>query len=164
MADQIRVNGNAFSWGSIILKLDGERFYGFTGITFADKRERVKGYSLGRHQAPTRRSRGKYSTDPVKLTGWKSSIQTFRLALALRSGNKLAYGDVEFETLVQFVESQQSSELPMDVEINRCVWTGNSSTDEEGADPEKEEIEFDCMLIKRNGLTLYDSMSADGSP
>lgn len=164
MADQIRVNGNAFSWGSIVLKLDGERFYGFTGITYADKRERVKGGSLGRHQAPTRRSRGKYTTDPVKLTGWKSSIQAFRLGLALRSGNRLSYGDVEFETLVQYVESQDSSELPMDVQITRCVWAGNSATDEESADPLKEEIEIDPMLIIRNGLTLFDSMSADGSP
>lgn len=164
MSDQIRVNGNAFSWGSIVLKLDGERFYGFTGITFADKRERVFGYGMGRHQAPRLRSRGKYSTDPVKLTGWKNSIQIFRQALALRSSNGLSYGDVEFQALVQFVESQNSNETPMDVEIDRCIWTGNSSTDEEGADPEKEEIEFSCFLIRRNGLTLFDSSSADGSP
>jgi len=164
MADQIRVNGNAFSWGSIVLKLDGERFYGFTGITFADKRERVMGYGMGRHHAPRLRSRGKYSCDPVKLTGWKNSVQIFRLALASRSVNQLAYGDVEFQTLVQYVEAQNSNETPMTVEIDRCVWTGNSSTDEESADPEKEEIEFSCFLIRRNGLTLYDSSAADGSP
>lgn len=153
MADQIRVNNNQFSWGSIILKLNDDRFYGFTGITYADKRERVKGYGMGRHQAPRGRSRGKYTTDPVKLTGFKSSIAAFRAALAAQATDGKSYGDVEFEILVQYVET---GEDPQDVEIERCVWTGNSTSEEEGADPLKEEIEIDCMLIRRNGATLFD--------
>jgi hypothetical protein len=154
MSDEIRVNGNQHSWGSIILKLDGDRFYGFTGITFADKRERVKAYGMGRHQAPRGRSRGKYSTDPVKLTGWKGSINEFRKALAQRSQDGVSYGDVEFEIVVQYVET---GEAPMTVQLMRCVWTGNSTSDEESADPLKEEIEIDTMKILRNGLSLFDS-------
>jgi hypothetical protein len=46
----------------------------------------------------------------------------------------------------------------VDVQISGCVITGNSSSDEESPDPLKEEIEIDCMAIRRNNLTLFDSM------
>ena len=159
MADQVRINGSALSWGSIVLKLDGERFHGFTSISFADKRERVMGYGIGRHHAPTRRSRGKYSTEPVKLVGWKSSIQALRAGLAARASDGVSYGNVEFEINVQYVEA---GETPMNVVIERCVIVGNTSTDEENPDPLKEEMEISCMLIRRNGLVLFDS--SEGSP
>lgn len=159
MSDAIRVNGNLFSWGSIILKIDQEPFYGFTGITYADKRERVKGYGMGRHHAPRGRSRGKYTIELAKLTGWKSSIQAVRVQLAARSANGQSYGDVEFQIIVQYVESD---EAPMTVALERCVWAGNSSSDEENPDPLKEEVEIDPMLIRRNGLVLFDS--SQGSP
>jgi hypothetical protein len=159
MSDQIRVNGNQLSWGSIILKLDQDVFTGFTGISFADKRERVKAYGQGRHHAPRGRSRGKYTIEPVKLTGWKDSVQIFRTQLAARSPDGKSYGDVEFQIIVQYVEA---GEIPLTVAIERCVWTGNSSSDEESPDPLKEEIEIDAMLIRRNGLVLFDA--SQGSP
>lgn len=159
MSDQIRVNGNQLSWGSIVLKLDQELFTGFTGISFADKRERVKAYGQGRHHAPRGRSRGKYTIEPVKLTGWKSSVQIFRTQLAARSLDGKSYGDVEFQVIVQYVEAD---ETPLTVAIERCVWAGNSSSDEENPDPLKEEIELDAMLIRRNGLVLFDA--SQGSP
>jgi hypothetical protein len=159
MSDQIRVNGNQLSWGSIILKLDQDVFTGFTSISFADKRERVKAYGQGRHHAPRGRSRGKYTIEPVKLTGWKDSVQIFRTQLAARSPDGKSYGDVEFQIIVQYVEI---GEIPLTVAIERCVWTGNSSSDEESPDPLKEEIEIDAMLIRRNGLVLFDA--SQGSP
>ncbi len=159
MADQLRVNGNQVSWGSCVLKLDGEPFTGFTSISFADKRERVKAYGMGRHQAPRGRSRGKYTVEPVKLTGWKSSVKILRDALAAQSQDGRSYGDVEFEIVLTYSEAD---EPPILVQLERCVWTGNSSSDEEGADPLKEEIEIDCMLIRRDGNTLFDS--SEGSP
>ena len=164
MSDLIRVNNNQLSWGSIVLKLDGERYYGFTSISFADKRERVKAYGMGRHQAPRGRSRGKYTTEPVKIAGWKASVQIFRQALANKSAGQKSYGDVEFQTLVQYIESDNTdgtSDLPLNVVIDRCVWTGNSASDEESADPLKEEIEVDCMYIRRNGLVLFDGGAVD---
>lgn len=159
MSDQIRVNGNQLSWGSIILKLDQDIFTGFTAISFADKRERVKAYGQGRHHAPRGRSRGKYTIEPVKLTGWKASVQIFRTQLAARSVDGKSYGDVEFQIIAQYVETD---ELPLTVAIERCVWAGNSSSDEENPDPLKEEIELDAMLIRRNGLVLFDG--SQGSP
>jgi hypothetical protein len=159
MSDQLRVNGNQYSWGSIVLKLDNDRFTGFTGITYADKRERVKAYGMGRHHAPRGRSRGKYSVEPVKLTGWRGSVQIFRQQLALRALDQRSYGDVEFQIILQYIES---GELPLTVEIDRCVVTGNNASDEENPDPLKEELEIDPMLIRRNGLVLFDS--SQGAP
>lgn len=159
MADALRINGNAVSWGSIELKIDEEKYTGFTSIGFADKRERTKGYSVGKHHAPTRRSRGKYSTDPVKLVGWKSSIQALRAALAAKSKDGKSYGDVDFQIVVQYIEDNED---PQTVEIDHCVWSSNSTSDEESPDPLKEEIELDCMLIRRNGLVLFDA--SEGEP
>lgn len=151
--DPIIVNGNQISWGSIILKLDQQRFTGFTGIAFADKRERVKAYGMGRNHAPRGRSLGKYTIEPVKLTGWKASVQLFREALAAKAVDPKSYGDVEFQTVVQYIEP---TEEEITVEIDRCVWLSNTSSDEENPDPLKEEIEFDAMLIRRNGFVLFD--------
>lgn len=159
MADAIRVNGNQLSWGSITLFIRGEVFTGFTAISYADKRERVKAYGMGRHHAPRGRSRGKYSTDPVKLTGWKSSIDAARQALALGSPSGTSYGDTEFDIQLLYSELFEPN---ISVFISGCVWTANTSSEEESPDPLKEEIEVDCMAIRRNGLVLFDESL--GSP
>jgi hypothetical protein len=154
MSDAIRVNGNQLSWGSIRLILDTQPFFGFTAISYADKRERVKAYGLGRHHAPRGRSSGKYSTETVKLTGWRSSIAQFREALALRAPDQISYGNVEFMISVMYSEPTEPN---IEVQILGCVWVGNTASDEESPDPLKEDIEIDCMSILRNGLALYDS-------
>lgn len=152
-SDPIIVNNNQISWGSIKLKLNQDLFTGFTAISFSDKRERVKAYGMGRSHAPRGRSRGKYTVEPVKLTGWKSSVQIFRQALAAQASDGLSYGDVEFQILVQYIDTGENE---IDVEIDRCVWMTNTTSDEENPDPLKEEVEFDAMLIRRNGLVLFD--------
>ena len=154
MSDQVRINGNQHSWGSIVVKIDGDRYYGFTAIKYADSRERVKAYGMGRHHAPRGRSRGKYQVEPVGLTGWKSSIQALREALASKSANGESYGDVVFQIVVQYIEEDDTS---ITVELEDCVFVKNTSNDEEGPDPLSEEIEIDCMRIRRNGKTLFDS-------
>lgn len=162
MPDLIRVNRNQLSWGSIVLKLDQEVFTGFTAISFSDKRERVKAYGMGRHHAPRGRSRGKYTVDPVKLTGWKDSVQLFRVQLAARAPDQSSYGDVEFQIVVTYSEGVGNDDAPLTVMIERCVWAANSTSDEENPDPLKEEIEIDAMLIRRNGLVLFDA--SQGNP
>ena len=154
MADAIRVNNNQLSWGSIRLTCDTELFTGFTGISYADKRERVKAWGMGRHQAPRGRSSGKYSTDPVKLTGWKDAIQSLIEGLAKRAADQRSYGNVEFTISVIYSEPPHP---PTSVLITGCVIIEQSASEEESADPLKEELEIDCMAIRRNGLTLFDS-------
>lgn len=154
MSDVIRVNGNQLSWGSIKCTIDTEPFTGFTGISYGDKRERVKAWGMGRHQAPRGRSSGKYQPEPVKLTGWKDSVQALISGLALRAPDQRSYGNVEF--MITVIYSEPPTE-PMSVLITGCVIVGQTVSDEESADPLKEELEIDCMAIRRNGLTLFDS-------
>lgn len=159
MSDSIRVNGNIFSWGSIVLKVAGERFTGFNAITYGDSRERTKAYGMGRHHAPRGRTRGKYATDPVTLTGPKGTVQALRESLAKRAVDQASYGNVEFEVAVQFIDT---GEVPQLVQLERCVITKDSSDASEVTDPLVDTIEIDTMLIRRNGLTLFDS--EQGSP
>ena len=159
MADRIRVNDNTYSWGSIYFKVDDERFYGFTEITYGDKRERAKAYGMGRHHAPRGRTAGKYIPDVVKIKGHRASFQALRDKLAAQASDGKSYGSVEFQGLVQYIEPGDGE---MTVELDRLVWTSESSTDTESSDPLMEEAEFDVMLIRRNGLSLYDQ--SEGEP
>lgn len=154
MADRIRVNESQMSWGSIRLMINGETYTGFTGISYADKRERVKAYGMGKHHAPRGRSSGKYSTESVKLTGWKTSVAAARDALASLSPDGRSYGNVSFYIVLFYSEVDEPNQ---DVEISDCVWIGTATSEEESPDPLKEEVEIDCMAIRRNGLTLFDS-------
>jgi hypothetical protein len=152
--DQVRINGNVYSWGSLTVKVGGERWYRLTSISYADKRERVKAYGQAKHQAPTGRSRGKYAVEPVKAGAPPGSFQLLRKLLATQAEDGVSYGDVPFDIVVQYIEAD---ETPITVELIDCVWSGNTVSHEEGPDPLKEEVEFDCMRILRNGLTLFDS-------
>lgn len=159
MSDQIRVNENQLSWGSIKVKIAGELYTGFFSLTYGDKRERVKAYGMGRHHAPRGRSRGKYTVDPVKIGGYRSSVQAVREALAAQSRDGLSYGDTECQIVATYFEAD---EIPIIAEINRCVWVSSTVTDSEDAENLKEEIEFDALLVRRNGLVLFDA--SEGNP
>lgn len=159
MSDEVRVNGNLHSWGSITVKVAEEAYYGFTALGYGDKRERVKAYGMGRHHAPRGRSSGKYTVEPVTLTGPKGSVQQLRQALADQSSDGVSYGDVEFQIVAQYIESDDT---PITVEIEDCVWVGNTSSEEEGPDSLSEDIEIDAMKIRRNGLVLFNE--TEGSP
>ncbi len=159
MSDEIRVNGNLYSWGSIRFKVGNELFTGFTEISYADKRERTKGYGMARHHAPIGRTAGKYSTEPVKVKGYKKSVRALREALAALSADGVSYGNVESLINVQYIEGDDS---PHNDEIERYVNSSDSSSHTESPDPLMDDIELDCMLIRRNGLTLFDS--TEGSP
>jgi len=159
MADRYNINGNAYSWASIVVKINDERYWGFTDLNYGDKRERVKLWGMARHHAPRGRSHGKYSPEPVKLGGPKSSIHALRTALAKQSPDNVSYGDVEFQIVAQYIESD---ELPLIVVIERCVIVANTSGESESPDPLKEEIEIDPMYIRRNDLVLFDA--SEGQP
>jgi hypothetical protein len=159
MADQWRINNNIYSWASIICKIDDERYYGFTKLSYGDKRERTKVYGMARHYAPRARTHGKYTIEPVKLGGPKSSCQALRAGLAARAPDQISYGDVEFQIVTQYVEADEQS---LTVVIERCVIIGNASDESEDPKHLEEDIEIDAMLIRRNGLTLFDSQ--EGQP
>ena len=157
MADSVRINGNQYDWGSITIKVDAEVYSGFDQISYGDKRERTYSYGTGRHRAPRGRTGGKYTPEPVKLRGMRSTMQVLRAHLASKSPDGRSYGNVEFPICVQYVEPGSATELPMLVELERCVIVGDTTSDEENTDPSKEEVEISTMLVRRNGLSLFDA-------
>lgn len=154
MSDEIRINGNQFSWGSIILKIDGERFYGLTSLSYGDKRVRKKTYGMGKAQAPRGRTRGKYEPDPGKIGGAKSTVQALIDLLASKSSDGKSFGNVSFEALAQYIDE---GENPITVRLEDCVVTGHASSESEGQDELNDELEIDYMRVYRNGKTLFDS-------
>lgn len=153
MGDQIRVNGNVYSWGSIVVNVDEERFYGITELTYADKRERTLVHGQGRSQTPRGRTRGKYSAENSKIKMPKDTADAFREYLASRSTSGTSYGDVEFQIVATYSETGLPGST---VEVNGCVYVGTTETDTEGTDAIVEEIEVSVMAIYRNGLALFD--------
>lgn len=152
----IGVNGNDYSWGHITFKVDGERFSGFFKISYSHKRTRTKGYADGKAHKPTHRSSGKYEVDAVKVSGYKDEIAQLREALANKAGSG-SYGDAEFEGVVEF-ESPTGFRYD---ELERLTWAEEGLDHGEETDLLTEEISFDCMGIKRDGLTLYADESGD---
>lgn len=151
MADVQSVNGNDVSWGSFFLKINGERYYGVTSVSYDHKRERTLGWGMDQSQAPTRRSRGKWTPGTLKAQFYKSTAQEIRKALAALSPSGTEYGYAEVDALLQYVEGDASGE----VEFGRVCYIGVSATVEEGPDLVQEEIEFSFMTLREDGLTLY---------
>lgn len=156
--DGISVNGVDYSWGSITFKCNGAIFSGFTKISYGDKRTRTKGYSAGRHHAPTHRSNGKYEVDPSKVTGYKDELQALRAWLALQSPDGVSYGNVEFQGVIQFEERDKLHQI----DLVDLVWFEDSAAHEESPDLLMEEVSFDPMRILRDGLCLFDA--SEGAP
>jgi hypothetical protein len=158
MADNIRVNGNLLSWGSLGLKIEAERFYGFKSISYGEGIESVLVYGMGRHHAPRGRTRGKYVIEPLKLQGEVQTLKVVRQTLAARALDGKSYGTVEFEVFLEAVEQEQSSTT----EFLRCRWAKNTGSFEESAEGLYEEIEISVLQIRRDGFTLFDA--SEGSP
>jgi hypothetical protein len=158
MADQVRINGVIHSWASVYFKLAGERFYGIKSISYGDSRSRSKGYGMGRHYAPRGRTSGKYEVDPVAVTCEKATAKALRDKAAQLAGGS-SFGNAEFEIVVQYVEAGNDTITDT---IEQCTFSKEAAKAEENPDPTVEDLEFDAMRIKWNGLTLYDT--SEGNP
>lgn len=158
MADSARINGNTYSWSSVTLKVDGDRYFGITAIGYGDSRERSKAYGMGRHHAPRGRGAGKYGTDPCTATMYKDTFDAFLAALAVAATDGKSVGNVQFQIVVQYVEN----DISITDEIEDCVLTKFAAKAEENPDSLMVELEIDCMRIRWGGKTLFDQ--SEGSP
>lgn len=154
MADPIRINGNAYEWASIEIKINGDVFHGFTTCNYGHKRERSKVYGTGRHRAPRGRTSGKYSAEAT-IGGSLDTCQALRDTLAALAPDGVSYGDVVFQLIVQFIEQGQN---PVTVECVDCVIAAEESSNEEGStEGSAESMPLDVMYLKKNGKTLFDN-------
>jgi len=151
VADEIRINGIAHSWGSVKLKIAGERYSGVTSIAYSDKLEVAKGFGMGKAHKPRSRSRGKYTPEQVVMKVETATAAALRAMLAAR-GDGVSYGTVSVPGVLQYLEPDDS---PVTVEFEDMRLVEDGSSDEEGADVLTVELKWDTMGLIRNGLTLY---------
>lgn len=152
MADELRINGVSHSWGSSKFTLDGENYTGITSISYGDALEVEKGYGMGRAQKPRARSRGKYTPDNLVIKAQRSTAQAILDQLYQTSGNRGA-GLAEVPIVIQFIENE---ETPITIEIEDARLVKYSASDEEGPAILTDDLEFDVMAIRRNGVTLFE--------
>lgn len=157
MSDQVRVNGVLFSRASCQLKMEGEPFYGWTAIEYGDKRERAYGYGAGRHGGPRGITKGKYTPDPLVLTVFSDTADAIRSSLAKRASDGKSYGEPAVLWTLSISEPGLTSVL---VELEGCVFSEDSGSAEDSADPLSEKLTFMPMRVKRNGRSLYDQSVA----
>lgn len=153
MADAVRINGLQISWSSAKLTINGESYTGITSIGYADSLEVTKAYGMGRHHGPRGRSAGKYSAEPLTMRAWKSTAQAIRDQLAALSPSGTSYGRAVVPIVLQYIEPDDAV---ITVEFEECRLVKCTSSNEEGADALAEDLEWDVMRIRRNGLVLFD--------
>ena len=152
MSDEIRINGIAHSWGSVKLKIAGERYYGISSISYSDKLETTFGYGMGRSHKPRAQSRGKYSAEQIVMKVMADTAKEIRASLRRRSGTS-SYGMVEVPIVLEYVEPDKD---PVIVEFERCRLVEVGSSNEEGADVLTEELKWSTFGILRDGGSLFD--------
>lgn len=146
MADKVRINGAQYDQGSVELKINNEPIYGFTNITWGQKRERVKSVSTGKDRRPKGRSRGKYTTDPFKITVRRDTASMIKLQLAALSSDGENYSEPDQTPIVlQYIEDE-SNQAPITIEFLECAFTSDAGNSEEDG-PDMVEIEFDFMYL-----------------
>jgi hypothetical protein len=155
--DDLRVNGNLIAWGSHILRIDGDRWYGITSMSWDQARERVFGAGMNRAHAPIGRTSGKYVPGVLKTTMYKHTAQALRAMLALLAIDGVSYGNTAVPIFLQCAEGENTTTDEFD---EACVVKESSDT-EENPDPTKETWEWSVMRIKHDGLTLYDSSEGE---
>jgi hypothetical protein len=153
MSDAPRINGNAYSFASLVIKLADERFTGIKSISYGDKLETEMVHGATRHAAPVGQTGGKYVPGSVKITMRKDSTKVLRASLAGRSSDGKSFGGVYFEIDVQYIEPDDSPHQDL---LHRCRLVGCESSREEGAAALYDDLEITTQAIEYDGLTLYD--------
>jgi hypothetical protein len=152
--DQIRINGAALGWGSIVTEIDDDLYEGYTDISFTDKLTVEKLFGQNRGQRPLGRTRGKYDVDDTKVTMYAASARKLRQKLASKSESGKSYGTEEFTISVQGTEKDSDQVIDVMLVGCRVVGVGDSWSEGEGA--LKEEMTISVMSIIRDGLALYE--------
>lgn len=147
--DTVRINGHICSWQGTELTFDGERFHKFTAIDYGDKNS--KSFVFGTDGRPMGITRGKYETDPLKITGPKTAIQDLREFFAAHSGTD-SYADATIGSVtLQFIKNDRV----ITVDFARVTWNEDSASHSEGSDALEDSVTFYVETIARNGKVLY---------
>lgn len=139
----MNINGNEYSWSSMMLRIAGQKVTGFKSVKYSDEiegRDAVYGASV----IPKGRTRGRYKVGDCSMTLYLSSFKD----LITRLGN--GYGLVEGEIVVQFREGSDYHEHVLE----RVRIGGADHSGEEGTDASEVEVSLSVMRIRRDGKYL----------
>jgi hypothetical protein len=154
-SEAILINGDVYDFSATRLDCMGLKRVGFTSIDYGDKLERGEG--RGASQVALGVSKGKYSTDPVKITFHRSSGEELRQYLASKSSNGRNLGSVKAPIVLQFIHETLGVQT---ITFKDCrVNVPGTGSAKEGSDPLTEDWEFYTRLIDRNGIVLYEEQS-----
>lgn len=161
--DKVRINGNLYDFGSTSLRLADEPIYGYVSVSWAQKRERQKGYGAGKDRLPQGRTRGRMAYENLKIKVRRDTASAIKTQLAARAADGQSYGDADdVLAVLQYVE-EESNQEPVLVEFADCAYVGESNVSEEEGGPDYVEIELDYQRLDEtiNGtkVTLYSSGS-----
>lgn len=147
--DTVRINGRVCSWQGTELTFNGERFHKFTAIDYGDKSS--KSFVYGTEGKPIGITRGKYETDPLKVTGPKAAIQDLREFFATLSETD-SYADATCGVAVlQFLENDRV----ITVEFRNVTWNEDTASHSEGTDALEDSASFYVETLSRDGKVLY---------
>lgn len=141
----MNINGNEYSWSSVMLRLLGQKTTGFKAIKYSDE---IEGREPVYKASPiaTSRTRGRYKVGDCSLTMHLSDFK----ALVARLGS--GWGEIEGEIVVQFREGSDYHEHVLE----RVRLGGADHSNEEGTDASEVEIPLSVIRIRRDGLYLMN--------
>lgn len=157
MGDSVRVNGFAFGWASVRLKIDAELFSGGTDIEYGDGVEQSQQYGMGKHYGPRSRTRGKYSCKPFVYTCPSATAREIRRQIAAKAGTK-GISNYQFPIMLQLIEPDDGDIVTN--EFLECTLVDNEGSHSEGPDALMEKLTFQPLRMKRNDIALYDTSGA----
>jgi hypothetical protein len=153
MGDMNRVDINLVSWGSHVLKIDGDRWKGLTAINWDDKVDVAYGWGMTRSHAPIGRTAGKYTPPTVKLTMHRHMWSMLLVYLKSKAVDQKSYSQYKFHMMLQVIEGTMFS----DYEFQSCRVVSRNGKAEENPDPAMVDIEISVMRAVEDGATLWDS-------
>lgn len=164
MANEINtlnVNGRLVSWTSSRLTIDQDIFTGLTKMSWDESIEIVEGYAMTKAGAPVGYSDPIYKGGELKISGPVHAIQQLRTWWMSKAKDGKSYGTVIIPNAMLQWDLGPGT-LEISVEWRDLVWTGNSNSNENSADPREEEITLKFLRCIRSGGTLYDSSEEPG--
>lgn len=147
MADFPLVNGNRFSWASIVLNANGTEITGITEISYSHKLE--PGTVRGAGPWKAGRTRGEYTAEG-SLTLLRSDWDAFRDSL----GD--GFLEIDFTTSVSYSEVAEGPVVTD--ELVGCRIKGPEHSPSQGTDPTTVQLPLDILYILENGKLPLKNM------
>lgn len=148
--------GRGTSFQSIVAKVDGIPYSGFTEISWGDSVEEALGYGMGVAGRPTRRSHGRYTPDECTVKGFRPDMVKFLQQLTAKSGPSRSYSAAEFVFIVSFAFTD--AEPVSTVVLDRCRVLSVSESHTDGSDLSEMELKFRPMTIERDSMGGWDHL------